>query len=737
MYRHRTLLAFIIALSPLTHSLAEQEKEAAIQPSTEPATPAFSSELTVASILKVGNAVADWQLANPYERPDWDWTEGALWTGMLAHAQTTGDEKYFQAMLKVSADLKYHLGPRHGFGDDHCVGQLHLWNYLRDEQPHQLAPTQKIMDQFVARPHDEPLLWVNHIHMREWAWCDALYMSPPTLAMLHAATGDAKYLQKMDALWWKTSDYLYDEKSSLYWRDSKYLKSTEANGEKVFWSRGNGWVFAGLCHVLQYMPHDHPTRPKYIKQFKQMAAKLKSIQQQDGSWHASLLDPKSFPVPESSGTAFFTYGFLWGINNGILTDDEYKHPAVRGWQRLVRNVHADGKLGYVQPIGENPKLVTFDQTAVYGVGGFLQCAHELHKHLILTHAKQATFTGNNPSHFARLNEVVEMDWKQATALVSGLTAENVAVRDTVTGYFVPTQFIDGKLLFRSSFSPKESRNFQLLACGKNQPELRTNMLVARFVPERKDDFVWENDRIAYRAYGPALAAENSRGGIDVWTKSVRRSIANEWYQRDNYHTDIGTGLDGYMVGDTLGCGGLGYLDAKGKLHTSPVFSQYKVLERGPLRLKFQLSYAPVEVGAAKVTETRTITMVSGDHHFTVDSTFKVEGDAKGIKPVSGLAVRKPTKQPSIYSGHFMAYHDPVMAKEAGIITTFLMNDKDGAQRRPWKKNHLLEVLADDLSKPIRYQAGAVWQKVDAPSNEQMELMLYRISHEKRHPISVK
>ncbi|WP_435892587.1 glycoside hydrolase family 88 protein [Oceaniferula spumae] len=747
MYKKRALLPSLIVFATATCPLFAQEQEAPVKEApavTEPATPAFSSELNTKSILKVANAAADWQLANPYERKDWDWTEGALWTGLLAHAQTTGDEKYYQALLKVSDDLNYQLGPRHGFGDDHCVGQLHLWHYLRDELPHQIAPTREVMDHFVARPHDESLFWVNHVHMREWAWCDALYMSPATLAMLHAATGDEKYLRKMDTLWWKTSDYLYDVKSHLYWRDSKYFESKEANGEKVFWSRGNGWVFAGLCHVLQYMPHDHPTRPKYIKQFKEMAAKLKSIQQKDGSWHASLLDPESFPVPESSGTAFFTYGFLWGINNGILPAAEYKQPAIRGWQRLVRNVHADGKLGYVQPIGQDPKLVTYDESAVYGVGGFLLCAHELHKHLILSEAKSATFTANSPSSFPRLNEVIEMDWKKAASLVPSLTTKNAAVRDAVTGYFLPTQVVDnngdGKpdtLLFKASFSPKESRQFQLLACGKDQPKHRNNMLLARFVPERKDDFVWENDRIAYRAYGPALAVENARGGIDVWTKSVRRSIANEWYKKDDYHTNNGTGLDGYKVGDTLGCGGLGYLDAKGKLHTSPVFATHKVLESGPLRLKFQLSYKPVEIGDAKVSEVRTITMLAGDHHFTVESSFKVEGDAKGIRPVCGLAVRKPTKRPSFESGHFMAYQDPIIAETEGPITTFLLNDDKGANKRPAKKNNLTEIIADDLSKPVRYEAGAVWQKVDAPSDNNVKLMLYRISHEKRHPIVVK
>jgi len=708
-------------LTPLTilgASLASLQAEK----KTPPETPAFSDAVEAGTILKVSNAVADWQLANPYKREDWDWTEGALWTGLMAHVHTTGEEKYHRALLKVSEDL--------------------LWHFLRDELPHQLNPTRKIMDLFTDRPHDEDLLWQNHVHMREWAWCDALYMAPPTLAMLHAATGNPKYLQTIDEQWWKTSNYLYDKDSSLYWRDSKYITKKEANGEKVFWSRGNGWVFAGLCHVLQYMPADHPTRAAYIQQFKEMAVKLKSIQQPDGSWHASLLDPASFPVPESSGTAFFTYGFLWGINNGILAEADYKEPAVRGWKRLVKNVHADGKLGYVQPVGENPKSVTFDQSAVYGVGGFLLAAHELYKHLILSAGKSATFTATNPSRQNRRNEVVPMDWKKATSLVAGLTKDNVTVRDTVTGYFLPVQVVDNDsdgtadtLFFQTDFTPKEKRKFQLFAAGKPMPQMEKSQLMARFVPERKDDFVWENDRIAYRAYGPALAVENARGGI--------------------YHKDNGTGLDGYKVNDTLGCGGVGYLDADGKLHTSPVFSEYE----GPLRLKFTLSYAPVEIGAAKITETRTFTMLAGDHHYTVNSSFKVEGNATGIRPVTGIATRDPKTRASFASRNCISYRDPIMAKDAGYINTFIFNHANieykvasrffsfprplafiyakPKERTVREKNHFLEVLADDLTKPVSFSSGAVWCEIESHKRLNMVLMLLLIEHNLSHPITIK
>ncbi|NWK55594.1 glycoside hydrolase family 88 protein [Verrucomicrobiaceae bacterium N1E253] len=707
--------------------------------------PAFSDELQPETIVKVASAVADWQLANPYERADWDWTEGALWTGLLAHAQTTGAQKYREALLKVSADLNYQLGPRPHFGDDHCVGQLHLWHYLRDELTHQLEPTRRGMLRFADRPHDESLLWVNHIHMREWAWCDALYMSPPTLTMLYAATGNELYLEKLDELWWKTSDYLYDKESQLYFRDSKYFEPREKNGEKVFWSRGNGWVFAGLCHVLQYLPHDHPTRPKYIEQFKQMAAKLKAIQQADGSWRASLLDPASYPSPESSGTAFFTYGFIWGVNNGFLDEKTYLPAVVKGWKRLVQNVHPDGKLGFVQPIGQDPRTVSYEQTAVYGVGGFLQVAHELHKHLILKQSSTAKLQAQNPDKDVRLNEVVSVPWKKITTLVPKANAENIAVRDSVSSYFLPCQVVDNNqdgspdaLLFISDFTPNEKRTFQILACGKLKPRLEQNPMLARFVPERKDDFVWENDRIAYRAYGPALAAENARGGIDVWTKSVRRPVANEWYAKGDahYHTDNGTGLDGYKVGSSLGCGGVGYLDSKGKLHTSPVFAKQTTIEQGPVRLKFKLTYPAIQIGETEITETRTITMLRGQHHFEVNSSFQIKGDAKGIRPVTGLARRSPKQKASAYSGHFFGYWDPIMEKENhGHIGTFIIHST-GKSPSYKNKNHILQILAKDLNKPVSFHAGAIWGKAEGLDPAGFERHLFHQAHAITHPILV-
>ena len=180
-------------------------------------------------------------------------------------------------------------------------------------------------------------------------------MGPPTWVRLYAATGDERYLDFAVTNWWRTTDYLYDKDEHLFFRDSTFFQKREANGKKVFWSRGNGWVMAGLVRVLQYLPTNHPDRPRFEQLFKEMAAKIVSLQQPDGLWRASLLDPEDFPAKETSGSGFFTYALAWGVNQGLLDRAKYE-PAVRkGWAALVDCVGANGKLTHVQPVGSDPQ----------------------------------------------------------------------------------------------------------------------------------------------------------------------------------------------------------------------------------------------------------------------------------------------------------------------------------------------------------------------------------------------
>jgi rhamnogalacturonyl hydrolase YesR len=213
----------------------------------------------------------------------------------------------------------------------------------------------------------------------DWWWCDALFMAPPVLARLYAATGDKKYLRYLHAMWWDTTDFLFDPKEGLYYRDKNYIGKLNDNGKKVFWARGNGWVMAGTVRVLQYLPKTDPMRGRYVKLLRTMAASVTRVQGEDGLWRPSLLDPQEAPVPETSSSGFFCYALAWGINQGLLDRQTYLPVVRKAWRGLIGAVHSNGKLGWVQPIGAAPAKVTFEDNQEYGSGAVLLAGSEMQK----------------------------------------------------------------------------------------------------------------------------------------------------------------------------------------------------------------------------------------------------------------------------------------------------------------------------------------------------------------------
>ena len=336
------------------------------------------------SVVYYMKKVADWQWKS-IEEQGWkydrkDWTNAAMYVGMLSWAGIAKDgDSYFQKLIKVGDDAEWKIGKRRHHADDYAIGQLYTQLYKKYKNPLYIADFKKLADTLVMLPHTESLVWGNNINHREWAWCDALFMGPPALGYLSQATGKQEYLNKAIKLWWKTSDFLYSKKDHLFFRDSRYFSKKEKNGKDIFWSRGNGWVMAGMANLLSVMPSDHPERKRFIKQFKQMAEKIAILQQSDGTWHASLLDPESYPIKETSGTAFFCYAITWGINQKILSYNSYYPVVQKAWKVLAESVHPDGKLGFVQPIGAAPEMVSSENTEVYGVGAFLLAGAELLK----------------------------------------------------------------------------------------------------------------------------------------------------------------------------------------------------------------------------------------------------------------------------------------------------------------------------------------------------------------------
>ncbi|TCC88806.1 glycoside hydrolase family 88 protein [Pedobacter frigiditerrae] len=336
-------------------------------------------------VVKTMRQVADWQVndwdVNQAQTPKWDWTNATGYIGILEMGDLLQDNKYHSYLYNIGEELKWDTGPNRFYADDYCIAQTFIGLYLKKKEKRMINKFIALADSIVKMPHTESLEWKNEINHREWAWCDALFMGPPTLAKLSIATGNKKYLAVADKLWWKTYDYLYDKEEHLYFRDGSNFTKRERNGKEVFWSRGNGWVMAGLSRVITDMPLNYPSRHRYVSLYKEMAEKIVSLQQADGSWHTSLLDPASYPLKETSGTAFYTYALLWGLNNGILDKSKYWPVVMKSWGVLVSAIHPNGMLGYVQPIGWQPEPATPKSTAVFGVGAFLLAGAELYKYI--------------------------------------------------------------------------------------------------------------------------------------------------------------------------------------------------------------------------------------------------------------------------------------------------------------------------------------------------------------------
>ncbi|MBE0654149.1 MAG: glycoside hydrolase family 88 protein, partial [Bacteroidales bacterium] len=209
-----------------------------------------------------------------------------------------------------------------------------------------------------------------------------LYMAAPVYAIFASITGDNAYRDFMDREFWKTVAVLYDKEEKLFHQEEGTKQLREPNGEKMFWGRGNGWVIGALSLVMDLLPDDYPSLPRYQDLYREMTERIVSLQQESGYWHSSLLDPVSYPDPETSATGFFAFGLWWGINNGLLSQEDYLVPAVKAWEALVRAVHPNGMPGYVQAIGGRPALeIPADASEVYGTGAFMLTGLEICKYL--------------------------------------------------------------------------------------------------------------------------------------------------------------------------------------------------------------------------------------------------------------------------------------------------------------------------------------------------------------------
>jgi rhamnogalacturonyl hydrolase YesR len=333
----------------------------------------FKKSVIKSEMLKAATG----QLQHPKHALD-DWTNGAFYAGISAAWRATKSKAMYQAMMEMAEKNQWKLRKNWYHADNIAIAQTYIDLYRKEKKAEMIAPTIVNIDRFISEPYpskyafDKITLW----------WCDALFMAPPVLVKLAAATKDNKYLEANDRLFRQCYDLLYNKEKHLFARDANYLSSTkrrEKNGQLIFWGRGNGWVMGGLALLLTDLPKKYANRPFYENLFQEMAAAIAPLQQPDGMWRASLLDPESYPGGEVSGTGFLCYALAWGINHKLL-DKSYIPVVEKAWAGLMRCINAEGRVGWVQPIGGSPvRNVTADSWEVYGTGAFLMAGSEVMK----------------------------------------------------------------------------------------------------------------------------------------------------------------------------------------------------------------------------------------------------------------------------------------------------------------------------------------------------------------------
>lgn len=226
------------------------------------------------------------------------------------------------------------MGRRQYHADDICVGQAYLMLYQRYKDPAMLRPVKQRADSVIAFPAETKIHIKAKNGSKRWSWCDALFMAPPVYALLANITGDNSYREFMNCEFYASSRSLFDAAENLYYRDARYFDKREKNGKKVFWGRGNGWCYAALAILLETLPESDPMYDYYRRMFLRMSEAVVACQDARGSWHPSMLDHETYPMPENSASGFFTYGLAWGVNHGLLTAPVYKRAARRGWKAL-------------------------------------------------------------------------------------------------------------------------------------------------------------------------------------------------------------------------------------------------------------------------------------------------------------------------------------------------------------------------------------------------------------------
>ena len=342
-------------------------------------TPALERTALMASMRKatVWQHTSLWQVSGASDSPDADrsWYRGVFYAGMMPAYHTTGDSYYLGQVQMLVARTGAKPGPAALQAPD-ClsISQTYLDLYDHSQDPALIAPTRAMLDAILAHPT-----------LREpgGQYVDLVFTGASTWTRIGRIANDNRYDAYAKGMWTRCRARLHDPSTGLMFRDDTWLPQAsgvrilERNGQPVFWGRCQGWAIAGLARLTEHLPVDDPMLPALHQDIRQLAEALLSCQGTDGMWRSSLLDPESYPMGESSATALIAYGLLWGVNHHVLDRARFAPPAERALRALTALQEPDGKLGYVQPGAESPRVPVYRSTNnEYATGAFLLAAVE-------------------------------------------------------------------------------------------------------------------------------------------------------------------------------------------------------------------------------------------------------------------------------------------------------------------------------------------------------------------------
>lgn len=351
-------------------------------------------------------------------------------------------------------------------------------------------------------------------------------------------------------------------------------------------------------------------------------------------------------------------------------------------------------------------------------------------------SKSIKVTVTENADIARQNETIELSWSDIKSKIADASSENIIVTDSNGTEMVSQILTLGTenpvaLIFQTDVTANGKAVYNI-SHGKRDSAKYISKVNGRLVPERKDDFTWENNRIAYRMYGPALEATGEiSNGIDVWLKRTEDMIIDKWYTKGyDYHSDSGEGLDNYKVGRTLGAGAFAPISGDSVIFGNNFISS-RILDNGPIRITFELDYAPFDVNGTVVTEKRTISLDANSNMNRVTELFT--GDFNTIKAASGITTRNNPNEKTETSPYYMAYTEPEESKNGITYIAVITSDTSTVIRN---KNHILKPTTITSNTPYSYYTGAYWSKSGVESAEKWSATINKSAKKYANPLEV-